>query len=89
MMITHKTTNRLGAVVALLSLSLVTACGASSADSIELGHAGGYVILAKSGIANVSTSAVEGNIAVSPAAATYLTGFALTADSVRSAISSF
>jgi hypothetical protein len=80
-MITHQNTKLLSAVVALLALSLASSCGASSADSVELGGAGGYAILAKSGIANVSTSAVIGNIAVSPAAATYLTGFSLTAHS--------
>jgi ice-binding like protein len=48
--------------------------------AVDLGAAGNYVILAKTGIATVPTSAVTGNLGISPAAATYLTGFALTAD---------
>ena len=44
---------------------------------VVLGAAGSYVILAKSGISNVPKSAITGNIGVSPAAATSITGFAL------------
>jgi hypothetical protein len=40
-----------------------------------------YVILAKSGVSTVPTSAVTGDIGLSPAAASYITGFSLTADS--------
>jgi hypothetical protein len=42
--------------------------------------AANFAILAKSGISTVPTSAVTGNLGVSPAAATYITGFTLTAD---------
>ncbi len=48
---------------------------------VELGAAEDYVIIAKSGISTVPTSAVTGNLGVSPAAATYITGFSLTLDS--------
>jgi len=41
------------------------------------------VILAKSGISTVPTSAVTGNLGISPAAATFITGFSLTADSTN------
>ena len=51
--------------------------------AVNLGSAGGYVILAKSGISNVPTSAVTGDLGLSPAAATYITGFPLTADSTN------
>jgi len=47
---------------------------------VNLGAAGNYVILAQSGISTVPTSAITGDIAVSPAAATFITGFGLTAD---------
>jgi methionine-rich copper-binding protein CopC len=47
---------------------------------VSLGMAGNYVILTKSGISTVPTSAITGNMGVSPAAATYITGFALSAD---------
>jgi len=43
----------------------------------DLGAAGGYVILAKSGISNTGTSAITGNLGISPAAASAITGFAL------------
>jgi hypothetical protein len=55
----------------------------SSVLAVNLGTAGNYVILAKSGISTVPTSAVTGNLGVSPAAATYVTGFALTADATN------
>lgn len=45
---------------------------------VLLGAAGNYVILAKSAITNVPTSVVKGNVALSPAAASYITGFGLT-----------
>ena len=41
------------------------------------------MILAKSGISTVPTSAVTGNLGISPAAATFITGFSLTADSTN------
>ncbi|HET6147414.1 MAG TPA: ice-binding family protein, partial [Polyangia bacterium] len=81
----------------LLSLS-ASACGDSSGPSglhpdggnnvalgvpLTLGAAGGFVILAKSGIATVPTSAVTGNLGVSPAAGTSITGFSPTADSTN------
>jgi hypothetical protein len=50
---------------------------------VNLGTAGNYAILAKSGISCVPTSAITGNLGVSPAAATYITGFPLTADSTN------
>jgi len=50
---------------------------------VNLGAAGTYAILAKSGISTVPTSAVTGNLGVSPAAATSITGFSLTADATN------
>ena len=47
---------------------------------VNLGNAGDYAILAKAGISTVPTSAITGNLGVSPAAATFITGFSLTAD---------
>ncbi|HWZ27908.1 MAG TPA: ice-binding family protein [Gemmatimonadales bacterium] len=44
---------------------------------VVLGSAGTYVILAKSAASNVPTSAITGNIGLSPAAASFITGFAL------------
>ena len=42
--------------------------------------AGGYVILAKAGITNVTGSHVTGDLGLSPAAASFITGFSLVAD---------
>ncbi len=56
---------------------------ASAPNPVNLGTAGTYAILAKSGISTVPTSAVTGNLGVSPAAATYITGFSLTADATN------
>jgi hypothetical protein len=50
---------------------------------VNLGTAGHYVILAKSGISTVPTAAVTGDLGISPAAATLITGFSLTADSTN------
>lgn len=47
---------------------------------VTLGSAGNYVLLAKAGISTVPPSAVTGNVGLSPAAASFLTGFSLTAD---------
>ena len=65
-----------------------TAPGAGSGEGglgkgpapVVLGMAGNYVILAKSGISTVPTSAITGNLGLSPAAASYITGFSLVAD---------
>jgi hypothetical protein len=48
---------------------------------VDLGSAGNYVILAKTGISTVPNSVITGDIAVSPISAAALTGFGLTADS--------
>jgi hypothetical protein len=45
---------------------------------VNLGRAGDFAILAKSGISTVPTSAVTGNLGLSPAAASFITGFALS-----------
>jgi len=58
---------------------------AAGPQPVNLGTAGNFVILAKSGVSTTGTTAgttaVVGDIGVSPAAATYITGFGLIADS--------
>jgi hypothetical protein len=44
---------------------------------VVLGSASNYVILAKSATSNVPTSAITGNVGLSPAAASFITGFSL------------
>jgi len=45
---------------------------------VDLGAAGNYVIVAKTAINIVSASAITGNLGLSPAATSYITGLALT-----------
>ncbi len=50
----------------------------------DLAAAGSYVLLAKTGITNVTGSVITGgNLGLSPAAASFITGFALTADATN------
>jgi hypothetical protein len=55
----------------------------SLGSSTSLDSAGSYVILAKTGITNVTGSAVTGNVGLSPAAASFITGFSLVADATN------
>lgn len=54
-----------------------------SGPPVNLGTAGNYVILAKTGISTASSSDVTGDLGVSPTAASYITGFALTEDATN------
>jgi hypothetical protein len=58
----------------------VAAVAQSSPAPVSLGTAGDFVILAKAGISSTGTTHVNGDIGISPAAASYITGFALIAD---------
>ncbi len=61
--------------------SFTTGTATSSGPApVNLGTAGNYVILAKSGISTVPTSAVTGDIGVSPIDQTAITGFSETMD---------
>jgi hypothetical protein len=52
--------------------------------STDAAASGSYVLLAKTGITNVTGSAITGGaVGISPAAASFITGFALTADSTN------
>ncbi|MDP3184899.1 MAG: ice-binding family protein [Anaerolineales bacterium] len=64
-----------------LSLSLVPALPAMAAQApVDLGSAGSFVILTKSGITTTGTTSIVGDIGVSPIAATAITGFGLILD---------
>nr|NQU90411.1 DUF3494 domain-containing protein [Bacteroidota bacterium] len=58
--------------------SFTTGGTTSALAVVNLGAAGNYVILAKTAINNNPTSAVTGDLGLSPAATSYITGFALT-----------
>lgn len=87
------TDHRIGHIVRLfllaifvLSLALGTgqrAHAAAGPAPVDLGAAAPFVILTKTGISNVSTSAVTGDLGASPIAATAITGFSLVADSTN------
>ncbi|WP_162463410.1 ice-binding family protein [Paenibacillus psychroresistens] len=78
-------------------LFLVNAAGMSAASAgiltvssvavgpspVNLGTAGNFAILAKTGISSVPNSAVTGNIGVSPIDATAITGLSLTMDATN------
>jgi hypothetical protein len=68
--------------LSLLLLSAATLVNAATAtNSVNLGTAGNYVILTKTGIATVPDSTITGNIAVSPIDGSGITGFELALDS--------
>jgi hypothetical protein len=66
-----------GLVLAVAMMVLGTTAMAVQAP-VNLGTAGNFVILAKSGVSTVPPSAVTGDIGVSPIKSTAITGFALS-----------
>ena len=66
------------ALAANITWNFTTGSVANTLAVVDLGAAGNYVILAKSTITNVPTSAITGDIGLSPAATSYVTGFGLT-----------
>ena len=50
---------------------------------VNLGTAGNFAILAKTGVSTTGTTAVVGDVGASPVAASYLTGFSLIADATN------
>ena len=73
-------------LVSMLVLSVfIFATGATAAGptAVNLGTAGDFVILAKTGVTTTGTTAIVGNMGVSPIVATSMTGFGLIADSTN------
>ena len=71
---------RLGTTLLTLLSLHAGAAAARGPAPVPLGTTGTFAILAKTGVSTVPPSSVTGNVGVSPAAATYLTGFSLVAD---------
>lgn len=67
----------------LLSVGLAFAVAPVPVAPVNLGTAGDFAILAKTGISSVPHSVITGDIGVSPIAATAITGFGLTADATK------
>jgi hypothetical protein len=66
---------------AMLVLALMVHVAAQSqSTTVNLGTAGNFVILAKTGITTTGVTSITGDIGVSPAAATAITGFGLILD---------
>ena len=68
--------------VGLVSPSVLFAAGQNQAP-VELGTAGNFVVLTKTGITTTRVTSITGNIAVSPIAASAVTGFSLVLDKSR------
>nr|NQU90416.1 Ig-like domain-containing protein [Bacteroidota bacterium] len=66
------------ALAANIVWSFTTGGATSDLAVVDLGAAGNYVILAKTAINNIPISAITGDLGLSPAATSYITGFALT-----------
>ncbi|MDZ4121661.1 MAG: ice-binding family protein, partial [Candidatus Cloacimonadaceae bacterium] len=52
----------------------------SGPEPVLLGTAGNYVLLAKAAISSATASSITGDVGISPAAASYITGFGLILD---------
>jgi hypothetical protein len=76
-------------LLAALVIALTFAAGQTTARAaagpapVNLGMAAPFVILTKTGITNVPTSAITGNLGTSPIASTAITGFSLVMDSTN------
>ena len=66
------------ALAANIVWSFTTGGNVSGLAVVNLGAAGNYVILAKTAINNNPTSAITGDLGLSPAATSYITGLSLT-----------
>ncbi|KAL8280215.1 hypothetical protein RQP46_007329 [Phenoliferia psychrophenolica] len=64
-----------------LYFSLTTLVAAYGPAPVLLGTAGHYAIIAKAGVSTVPQSVITGDMAISPCAQTYYTGFSYTAAS--------
>jgi hypothetical protein len=67
-----------GNALATSTIWSFTTSSTSRLAVVDLGAAGNYVILGKSAISNISTSAITGDLGLSPAATSYITGLSLT-----------
>lgn len=75
-----KISNRVSVVASVsfaLSLIVPMTAIAASPVAINLGTAGNYAVLAKTGVSTTGMTSIVGNVGLSPAAASYITGFAL------------
>ena len=67
-------------LAAIMASPLLAASQSHAVTRVDLGAAGNFTILAKTGISSTGTTVIDGDIGVSPAAATSITGFGLILD---------
>ncbi|MBN1578841.1 MAG: DUF3494 domain-containing protein, partial [Chitinispirillaceae bacterium] len=77
--ISNRRTRFLGAMLTV-ALTAPVAVMSQSPAPVNLGTSGNFALLAKTGISVTGTSSVVGDLGVSPAAATFITGLGLIAD---------
>jgi hypothetical protein len=70
------------------SFTTGTSVVVTSPPMVDLGTAGDFVLLAKTGISTTGTTQITGNLGISPAAASFITGFGLIADATNTFSSS-
>lgn len=73
----------MAAFVIVLILGTGQTAQAASPAPVDLGTAGHFAILSKTGITNVPISNITGDLGVSPIAASSITGFSLVADATN------
>ena len=78
--ILHRLTRFLGAMLTVAFMVTTPAFAQTSPAPVNLGTAGNFAILAKTGVSTTGTTSIVGDIGASPAAATYITGFGLIMD---------
>ena len=66
------------ALICLMATVMIP--GITGASAVNLGSAGNYAVLTKTGISTTGTTTINGDIGVSPIAATSITGFGLKMD---------
>ena len=78
--------NTLHKVIGIVVFSMVVPVTVFAAGPavVNLGSAGNFVILSKTGVSTTGSTSVVGDLGLSPAAASYITGFALTLPAANS-----
>jgi Ice-binding-like/Secretion system C-terminal sorting domain len=64
----------------LIAVLIIHAAALSQSTAVNLGTAVNFVILAKTGVSTTGVTSITGDVGLSPAAATFITGFGLIAD---------
>ena len=71
----------LAVMLILGSVGTASVFAFSNPATVNLGSAGNFTILSKTAISNTGATSITGDVGISPAAASYLTGFSQTMDS--------